>query len=165
MKARIGAAVLAVVIAALWVSSLREGLGRIAASRVLLTVEARTAAAIRMGEKGPPVLIQNVAALRQVSALDPADVGLTVALASQYLLLQRWDSAIATYTAALAREPRPEIYLNRGRALLGAGRPQEAYADFETAVMLAPFLSKAVPPTHHAQVVARVKAKTGWNLQ
>ena len=165
MKVRLGWALVACGAAALLVASLSRGVDQIHASRVLMAVEARTGLAIRMGDRGTPVVIENVALLRRVAPRDPLEVGLPVALAGQYLLLQRWDSAIATYDAALALEPRPETYLNRGRALLGAGRPAEAVDDFERAVLLAPFLSAAVPPSQHAEVVRRVRAKTGWALR
>jgi tetratricopeptide (TPR) repeat protein len=68
------------------------------------------------------------------------------ALAGQYMLLEQYDQAIAEYRELLEREPRPEIYLNLGRALRESGRDDEARDAFEKAVRLAPGLRSELPP-------------------
>jgi hypothetical protein len=53
--------------------------------------------------------------------------------------------AIESYRAAAALEPRPEIYLNLGRAE-SAHNPDEARRDFALAVRLDSRLARVVPP-------------------
>lgn len=166
-RSRAGFALLAVAAALLLAESLERSLDRMRASRVLRLAETRTNLALQMGQPGVAIVVENTTVLRKAASLDPAEVGFPIALAGQHLVLGRWDSAIAAYDEALALEPRPETYLNRGRALLGAGRRDESIDDFERAVLLAPFLRSAVPEAEgvRKEVVGRVRDKTGWKLR
>lgn len=162
MKRQLAFGVLAAGLLALAILALRHDINRFHAGRVLFAVESRTAEALRQGAVPAGLVASNIATLRAIAPRDPAEVGIPVALAGQYLILGRWDGAIAGYDAALRLEPRPEIYLNRGRALYGAGRQQEAVAEFERAVLLAPHLARVLPGSVRDQVVASVRARTGW---
>jgi tetratricopeptide (TPR) repeat protein len=124
----------------------RRGLDRLMAGRLLRAAEARTVAATRVpAAQGIALLEGNLSLLRRAGELDPAEIAIVVGRGSQYLLLRRPDAAIGAYRQALALEPRPEIYLNLGRAQRLAGRYEEARASFATAVQLDPNLASQAP--------------------
>ena len=119
---------------------------RMEAGRLLARVEALTLAAAQQG-KAPRGLLQvNLEALRRAAALDPVEVGVPIARGSQHLLFGSPEAAIDAYRAAAALEPRPEIYLNLGRAEWVGRRPDEARHDFALALRLDPRLAQVVPP-------------------
>ncbi|HYN21337.1 MAG TPA: tetratricopeptide repeat protein [Thermoanaerobaculia bacterium] len=118
---------------------------RLQAARMLWQVEVYSRAAIARGV--PRGLIpMNLEVLRRAAVLDATEVGIPIARGTQYLLLGNGSLAAHAYREALALEPRPEIYLNLGRALLVAGEPEEARRQFEMAVRLDPNLAALVPP-------------------
>lgn len=162
MRRQLGFVGLTVGLLVLGALTVRHEVARIHAGRVLFAVEQRTEAALRQGQIPAGLVANNIASLRAIGPLDPAEVGIPVALAGQYLVLGRWDAAVAGYDTALRLEPRPEIYLNRGRALYGAGRREDALEDFHRAVLLAPLLSRVLPDEVRTVVVERVRAQTGW---
>lgn len=116
---------------------------RLTANRALRGIEALTAAAVRVGRAD--VLRANIESLRRMEKRDPLEVGLPLARGSQHLLLRQGQAAISAYEEALKLEPRPEIYLNLGRALALEGRIEEARQSFRTAVRLSPRLAPEVP--------------------
>ncbi len=118
---------------------------RLAASRLLREVEAVTMSAMAARQLSEPLLFRHLEVLRTAASKDPVEVGIPIAAGTQYLLLRRNDAAIRAYEKAVALEPRPEGYLNLGRAQLAAGRPEEARANFQRAVRLEPRLILEVP--------------------
>lgn len=118
---------------------------RLTASRLLREVEALTMTAASSGQLSAPLLFRNLAALREAAPKDPVEVGIPIARGTQYLFLRRTDAAIRAYEEALALEPRPEGYLNLGRAQWISGRREEARRNFERAVRLEPRLYGQVP--------------------
>lgn len=116
---------------------------RLTANRALRGIEALTAAAVRVGRGD--VLRANIESLRRMEKRDPLEVGLPLARGSQHLLLRQGQAAISAYEDALKLEPRPEIYLNLGRALALEGRTEEARQNFRIAVRLSPRLAPEVP--------------------
>jgi tetratricopeptide (TPR) repeat protein len=78
--------------------------------------------------------------------MDPLEIGIPMARGTQFLLLRRPDDALKAYREAAALEPRPEIDLNIGRALLQKGDKPEARAAFLRAVQLNPRLRAELPP-------------------
>lgn len=118
---------------------------RLTASRLLREVEAVTMAAMAARQLSEPLLFRNLEMLRTAAPKDPVEVGIPIATGTQYLLLRRNDAAIRAYEKAMALEPRPEGYLNLGRAQLAAGRREEARANFQRAVRLEPRLILQVP--------------------
>jgi tetratricopeptide (TPR) repeat protein len=119
---------------------------RVTAGRLLHRVEALTLAAARRGSAPRGLLSANLDALRRAAALDPLEVGVPIARGSQYLVFGNPEAAFESYQAAAALEPRPEVYLNLGRAALAAGRPAEAQRWFALSVRLDPRLAASVPP-------------------
>lgn len=138
---------LALVLVAALVGQTVRTLDRLAASTALRGAEVRTLAAVR--RSGPAAGTQlrvELARLEEARRRDPGEVGIPLAIGSLYLLLGSNEQAVAAYEEALALEPRPEIYLNLGRAQLAAGRPDEARESFALAVELQPLLKDEVPP-------------------
>lgn len=118
---------------------------RLTAGRLLREVEALTMAAMSARQLSEPLLFRNLEVLRTAAPKDPVEVGIPIATGTQYLLLRRNDAAIRAYEKAVALEPRPEGYLNLGRAQLAAGRREEARANFQRAVRLEPRLYGEIP--------------------
>lgn len=118
---------------------------RMEASQTLRQVELVSMAVVARGEAPPQLLATNLEALRRIAPLDPLEVGIPIALGTQYLFLSRFDPAVLAYEEAIALEPRPEGYLNLGRAQWLAGRTDDARRSFATAVRLDPRLAREVP--------------------
>lgn len=118
---------------------------RLLASRMLRQVELLSMAALSRGEMPRGLVPANLEMLRRAAALDRTEVGVPVARGTQYLLLGNGDQAAAAYLAALDLEPRPEIHLNLGRALLMAGDQEGARREFRLALRLDPHLEPLVP--------------------
>lgn len=132
-------AALAVLILALGFQTVRLR-DRLLASSLLRGAETRTLAAAATGRIASTLLQENLLDLERAARLDPSEVGVPLARGSQFLLMRRADAAIESYEHALALEPRPEIYLNRGRARLLAGQAAAAGEDFARAAKLDPAL-------------------------
>lgn len=115
------------------------------ASRGLYLVEARTRAAIQAGRASRRLFADNLAELDRAERRAPAEVGILLARGTQLLLRGSFDSAVDAYQEALRQEPRPEVYLNLGRAQFAAGRREEAKESFAKAVQLDPRLAASVP--------------------
>lgn len=136
---------LAILLIALGWQTLRAS-DRITASRLLARVESRTVAAIQARHAPSTMFAEHLQWLDQAARLDPLEVGVPMARGTQFLLLRRPDDALAAYRAAAALEPRPEIDLNIGRALLQKGDRDQARAAFARAVQLNPRLRDELPP-------------------
>jgi tetratricopeptide (TPR) repeat protein len=119
---------------------------RLTAGRILRQVELISMAMIARAEMPRQVLSQNLEMLRRAAVLDPTEIGIPIARGTQYLLLGNGSSAVAAYRDALELEPRPETHLNLGRALVMAGRMEEAREQFRIALRLDPNLAPVVPP-------------------
>lgn len=119
---------------------------RMDASRILNTVERTTLPAYNA--RRTDVLYTYIELLRRAGRLDPLEIGIPIARGSLYYLLRQPQEAVDTYEEALRLEPRPEIYLNLGRALELAGRKEEAGRAFRLALRIDPRLSQHVPPEY-----------------
>jgi O-antigen ligase len=118
---------------------------RMKASRLLRQVELLSMSAASSGQASSQLMAGNLEALRQAAPLDPVEVGIPIARGTQYLFLGRPAAALRSYQEALALEPRPEGYLNLGRALWLAGRKEDARRSFGVAVRLDPRLAAEIP--------------------
>ncbi len=136
--------VLALLIAGL-AGQLRLTVTRLGASRALSQVELRSKAALAAGRSSRLLFAENLQILRRAARLDPLEPGVPIARGAQHLVLGSAEAAEEAYTDALRLEPRPEIYLNLGRAQLLAGTREAARQSFATAVTLDPNLAPYVP--------------------
>lgn len=123
-----------------------RAIDRLGASKRLRVAKVMSDQMSRSGRAPRAVVAGNLRVLREARRLDPSEVGIPVALAGQYMLLERSDAAVEAYREAQELEPRPEVYLNLGHALLAAGRRDRARESFATAIDLAPRLRGQVPP-------------------
>jgi Flp pilus assembly protein TadD len=119
---------------------------RLQAGRMLRQVELLSMAALARNQLPRGLVAANLEMLRQAAELDPTQVGVPIARGTQYLLLGNGISASRAYREALELEPRPEVYLNLGRALALAGQTEEARRSVRTALRLDPRLETEVPP-------------------
>ncbi len=119
---------------------------RLEAGRLLAQVEARTQAALARRRAPSTMFGEHLAMLERARALDPLEIGVPIARGAQYLLLRRPEEAIAAYREAAALEPRPEIDINLGRALMMQGDMAAARRAFARAVRLNPALAAEIPP-------------------
>lgn len=138
--------VLVLMVAAL-LGQLRHTISRLGASRALNQVELRSKAAIAAGRSSRILFAENLQVLRRAAELDPLEVGVPIARGAQHLLLGSPAAAEEAYLDALRLEPRPEIFLNLGRAQLLARSPDAARKSFGTAVTLDPKLASFIPPS------------------
>lgn len=122
-----------------------SGARRLEASRLLSRAETVSLGMVARGQAPRQLLAQNLRDLRLAAELDPLEVGIPLALGSQYLLLGRPEKAAESYREALALEPRPEIYLNLGKALRLSGQEQEANQCFDRAIRLDRNMRQQVP--------------------
>jgi tetratricopeptide (TPR) repeat protein len=118
---------------------------RLTAGRMLRRVELMSMAMIARTRMPREIVSVNLDMLRRASVLDPTQVGIPIARGTQYLLLGNGSAAAAAYRDALELEPRPEVHLNLGRALVMAGEPEKAREQFRIALRLDPNLARVVP--------------------
>jgi Flp pilus assembly protein TadD len=146
MRGRSLAAALTVLLLAALALDVRRGARLIGADKRVKLVEVTSPiAAARRDAAGQALLRRNLEVLRAAAAMDPADVRVPLARGSVLLLLGRLDEAISSYRQALALEPRPEIHLNLGRALVAAGRRDEAERHFALVREIDPRLARSIP--------------------
>lgn len=139
-----GALSAALALAALW--QIDRGVERARASRLLSRVEALSLQALLTGQAPRPLMAQNLRDLGRAAELDPLEPGIPLARGSLYLLLGRPHEAWRAYERALEVEPRPEIYLNLGRAQALAGDHEAARESFRRAELLDWHLGEQIPP-------------------
>lgn len=145
MKGRVLVWPLALLLVAALVGQTWRWRDRMEASQVLRRVELVSMAAASAGRAPAKLMADNLEALRQVEPLDPLEVGIPIARGTQYLFLARPEAAVRSYRDSLELEPRPEGYLNLGRAQWLAGQQEEARRSFDTAVRLDPRLAVQIP--------------------
>lgn len=137
--------VIAALVSALGWQTMRTR-NRLEAGKILAQVEARTLEVMRVGRAPATMFTEHLAWLARAARLDPSEVGIITARGTQFLLMRRWDEAIAVYREAKALEERPEIELNIGRAFWMQGSREKAANAFRRAVQLDPNMRAAVPP-------------------
>lgn len=140
-----GTLVLALLLAAAtWVQVGRAG-ERLDASRRVRSVEGRSLAMVTQGGVILQVVEANLRELDEVREIAPGDVAVPMSIGSQYLVTGRAEAAVRAYREALEVEPRPEVYLNLGRAQLALGEDEAAREAFAAAQILAPGIRPEVP--------------------
>jgi O-antigen ligase len=118
---------------------------RLLGSAMLRQVELVSISAATSGHAPGNLLPAHLELLRRAADLDPSEVGIPIARGSQFLLFGDPRAALPEYRAALALQPKPEIYTDLGRAYLASGDLDEARRNFRLAVRLDPTLSVQVP--------------------
>ncbi len=146
MSGRLAGWLLLAALAVGLVLQIERTVDRIAAAVALQRAETASLYALRMGQAGAGILRANLDLLRRAAERDPVEIGIPIAIGSVHRLLGSPQAAIESYRKANELEPRPETYLNLGRAQLEAGRRDEARQSFETALELDPLLAREVPP-------------------
>ena len=127
------------------VAELGRSRDRLRAGAIGWRTEGVARAAASAGRAPRELFSESLRLLRLAETLDPSDVSLPLARGSQHLLLGSGEAAIEAYSEALRLEPRPEIYLNLGRAQLLVRQNAAARQSFLTAVRLDPNLAPYVP--------------------
>jgi len=112
---------------------------RLQASKIVRTTSQVAQLAMQSGpDAARPVLRANLAPLERAARFDPLAVKVPLTTAGHHLLLGDTAAAIDDYQRGLAVEPRAELYINLARALVMAGRHEEAVARARDAVTLDP---------------------------
>lgn len=150
---RLIAGALAVVLAAALVAQTGRWIDRVGASKRLRVVDVVTARTSGASGRVPREVIHgNLRLLREARRLDPSQVEAPAGIAAQYLLSDSPRRAEEAYLEALSLEPRPELYLNLGRARLSLGERSGALEAFSDAIRLAPRLRQEIPSTMRREV-------------
>ncbi|HEV7515370.1 MAG TPA: tetratricopeptide repeat protein [Thermoanaerobaculia bacterium] len=118
---------------------------RLLGSAMLRQVELVSISAATSGRVPGNILPAHLELLRQAAKLDPAEVGIPIARANQFVLFGDPRSAIPAYRDALALEPKPVTYFGLGRAYLASGDAEAARRNFRLALRLDPTLAGQIP--------------------
>jgi tetratricopeptide (TPR) repeat protein len=103
---------------------------------------------------------RNVADLARLQEHAPNDVRVPMLLAANQMLAGLHDEAVRTYDLALRVEPRPEIYMARGDALIQLARVDEAVESYATAVRFDPaYLQQIAPGVLQDRIRARAASQ------
>ncbi len=112
-------------------------------NRVEREIIVNTAAALRATSEAEASEIarRNLQTLRGPAGRRWAGAEVFVLMAANHRVLRDYGQAIAAYDRAIAIEPSPTLYLNRGVTELAAGRPEAAHESFDLAVRFDPRLA------------------------
>ena len=123
----------------------------IGADQRLRAVEQASIQMVSTGRVSPQQVAAHLQLLRDAQEMDPSSVAIPMIAGSQSLVLGNPQGAADRYRESLELEPRPETYLNLGRALLALGDRAGAREAFGRAVSLAPRLASQVPAAERPQ--------------
>lgn len=133
---------LAVVLIAVLGEELVRGAELLRVYRTLNTIEQVASQMIESDRLEPRLIRIHVKQLREIAPLAPGEFGIPLAIGSHYLLMGDGAEAVIWYERALAVEPRPEIYLNLGRALRLTGDEAGGRENQDKARRLSPHLDR-----------------------
>lgn len=103
---------------------------------------------------------RNAADLARLREDAPNDVRVPMLLAANQMMVGLHAEAVRTYDEALRVEPRPEIHMARGDALIQMARVDEAVESYATAVRFdAKFLDFIAPGVLQDRIKARAASK------
>lgn len=123
-----------------------RGEAMLRADLTLNRAERGTESMLASGRIDRLVLRQRIEQLQRATREAPYDSRLPLVVGSHYLLLGDAAQAESWYRRALDIEPRPEIYLNLGRALTAEHKQEEGAEALQAAVDLEPSLLKSLSP-------------------
>jgi tetratricopeptide (TPR) repeat protein len=152
VRRRRSAVLPAVVLAAVCLWRFQDARDQLRASLELGRVQGETQAMLAAGRVYPQRLRRSVDRLRDARELAPAEAALPLAEGSLHLLGRHPRAAVKAYEDALALEPRPETWLNLGRAQLAAGDREDAVESFRKAATLNPHFRRQIPPDVRAEM-------------
>jgi tetratricopeptide (TPR) repeat protein len=125
------------------------------ADHVMKSVMDRSQPALQMdGDRATFAARHNIERLQSVASICKLSVDYHLIYAANARLLGRNDDAIEHYTAALAADPRPEIYFERGMTYLEEGNLDAATSDIAVAVRFNPTFLYGVDAGMQARVTA-----------
>ena len=102
---------------------------------------------------------RNVSELARLRESAPNDVRVPMLIAANQLLIGLRGEAVLSYDDALRVDPRPEIYMARGDALVQLGRVDDAVESYATAVRFDPrFLDLVAPGILQDRIKARAES-------
>ena len=129
------------------------------ANHVLKFVQTRTQTALTTGgDRAIFAARDNIALLQTITNACRLSVDYHLLYAVNERILGNNDEAIEHYTAALAADHRPEIYLDRGTTYLEEGKLDPATADIALAARFNPAYLENVDAGMQARVAAVNKA-------
>lgn len=129
------------------------------ANHVLKFVQTRTQTALETGgDRAIFAARDNIARLQTITNACQLSIDYHLIYAVNDRILGRNDDAIEHYTAALAADHRPEIYLDRGITYLEEGKLDPATADIALAARFNPQYLENVDAGMQARVAAVNKA-------
>jgi len=129
------------------------------ANHVLKSVQTRTQNALETpGDRAIFAARDNIAYLQTITNACRLSVDYHLLYAVNDRILGRNDDAIEHYTAALAADHRPEIYLDRGITYLEEGKLDPATADIALAARFNPQYLENIDAGMQARVAAVNKA-------
>jgi hypothetical protein len=103
-------------------------------------------AAISSGRVAPRMIAPLARqSLRELAACRLSDIEAQMLRGGYLMALRRNEEAARTYTEILRTDPRPEVFLARGEAWIGAGEREKAISDFLTATRFAPESQRSIP--------------------
>jgi cytochrome c-type biogenesis protein CcmH/NrfG len=102
-----------------------------------------TAASVSTGASAPPASVtidpDELRAMEQLAARQPADAGVRTELGNMYMDAQRWDDAIRWYGEALKIAPdNPDVRTDYGACYVHSGRPALGLEQFEAVLKTHP---------------------------
>lgn len=102
----------------------------------------------------------NVAALGRLRESSPTDVRVPMLIAGNQMLMGLREEAVRSYDEALRVDPRPEIFMARGDALVEMARVEDAIESYATAVQFdARFLNFIAPGILQDRIRERASSK------
>lgn len=129
------------------------------ANHVYKIVTLRTEAALQSNEtRADRLALQNLADLEPLAASSRTSVDFHLIYAANARILRRNQEAIEHYTAAIAANPRPEIYFERGITYLEEKQLEPATEDLALACRFDPAYLTGVDETMQQRINARNKA-------
>ena len=115
------------------------------ANHVLYQIDQRTEEAQKAGPyRALPAARENLARLDTIEGVAKTQVYYQMLYATNARILQRWDLAMQHFNDALAIDPRPEIYFQRGLMLVERGQVDAAMPDLVLAVRFNPTLAETL---------------------
>jgi tetratricopeptide (TPR) repeat protein len=107
------------------------------------------------------IVRENIAFLQNALRYEPTDARLHLQLAGSYILMGRYDDAIAQCRTALRHHQRPEIYFRLGDAQIASGKVDEAMTSYAHVAAFYPPDFALLPEVLRKDIRQRVQSLYG----